>query len=291
LLGDGDATEGLERLFLKLVAPTGGATLDPQNIASVYVGEASASSNVGFAEAQVRIAERGFATAVIVVHRSGSTTGAASVDYAMTAGDATAGVDFQGATIATVSWADGDANPKWIEFSILDDGVTEATEFFELSLQNANGATIGTKNSIQVLIADGAGQFRAPNSVAGAGQTIASGARVSLDGTGSNDPDGDMLTYQWTQTSGAAVNLEDAATVTASFTAPTVSSDTLLRFELTVSDGFLQDTASTSVTVQNPTSGGNKKKGGGSTSWIAILWLLLIGAARARCRKKRSLMH
>ena len=282
LLGDGDATEGLERLFLKLVAPTGGATLDPQNIASVYVGEAGAGSSVEFADAEVRIAERGFATAVVVVHRSGSAVGAASVDYAMTAGDATAGVDFQGATNGTINWADGDADPKWIEFSMQDDSIVEPTEFYELSLQNVTAAAVGAKGSVQVLILDGVGANNGPNSVAGAGQTVASGARVSLDGSGSNDPDGDMLTYQWTQTSGAAVTLENATTVTASFTAPIVSSDALLRFELSVSDSLLQNTASTSVTVQRSTSGGNKKKGGGSTSWIAILWLFLIVAARAR---------
>jgi hypothetical protein len=272
---------------LKLVAPTGGATLDPKNIASVYVGEAGAGASVEFADSQIRIAERGFATAVVVVQRSGSAAGAASVDYAMTAGDATAGVDFQGATGGTLNWADGDADPKWIEFPIEDDSIVETTEFYELSLQNVNGAVVGARGSVQVLIVDGVGVNSAPNAVAGSGQTVASGAQVSLDGSGSNDPDGDMLTYQWTQTSGAAVTLDDATAVAASFTAPTVSSDALLRFELTVSDGLLQNTSAVSITVQRSTTGGNKKKGGGSTSWIAILWLLLIAATRARCRKNR----
>ena len=48
LLGDATSTEDLKRLFIKLVAPVGGATLDPQNIASVYIGEQGAAANIGF---------------------------------------------------------------------------------------------------------------------------------------------------------------------------------------------------------------------------------------------------
>jgi hypothetical protein len=272
-------------LFIKLMAPTGGATLDHQNIANIYVSEAGAGAGVEFAEAQLRIAERGFATAVVVVQRSGSAVGAVSVDYSMTGGDATAGVDFQGATNGTINWADGDANSKWIEFSIVDDGVAESTESFELSLQNANGATIGATVTVVVEIADGLGQNSAPNSVAGGGQIVSSGARVMLDGSGSNDPDGDTLTYAWVQSSGDAVTLTNPTAETASFTAPTVTSDRLLQFQLTVSDGVLQNTATTSVTVQRQ-AGGNKKKGGGSIDWTVLLVLSLLSLLQLFARLK-----
>ena len=282
LLSDGDAGEGLERLFVKLVAPTGGATLNYQNISNVYISEAAAAGDVEFANAQVRIAERGFATAVAVVQRNGSAVGAASVDYTMTAGDATAGTDFQGGTSGTINWADGDASPKSIEFAIEDDGVAEPTEFFELSLQNANGAAIGATAMTTVTIADGAGSNNAPNAIAGAGQTVASGAMVTLDGSGSNDSDGDALTYQWVQIAGTNVTLTNAASATASFTAPSVTSDTLLRFRVTVSDGLLQSTATTSVTVQITGGDVGKKKGGGTIGWLFLFAMALLGLSRRR---------
>ncbi|MEO8092106.1 MAG: hypothetical protein ABI726_05305, partial [bacterium] len=65
-------------------------------------------------------------------------------------------------------------------------------------------------------------------------QTVASGAPVNLDGTGSSDPDGDTLDYAWTQTSGPSVSLSGADTATPSFTAP-VEAATLV-FEVEVCD-------------------------------------------------------
>jgi hypothetical protein len=282
LVADADGTEGLERLFIKLIAPTGGATLDPANIASIYVAEAGAASSVEFADAEIHIAERGFATAVAVLHRSGSAAGAVSVDWSVTAGDATAGADFQGLTSGTANWADGDADPRWIEFSISDDGVTEDQEFFELTLANPAGAVIGAKASLRVNLLDGTGQNSAPNANAGASQTVRSGARTTLTGSASNDPDGDTLTYLWEQTAGTPVAIDSPTSASAAFTAPTVTSDQLLRFDLTVSDGVLQDTASTSVTVQR--SGSDTKQNGGGATGFLVLVLLLAALARRHPR-------
>ena len=61
---------------------------------------------------------------------------------------------------------------------------------------------------------------QAPTADAGPDQTVASGASVNLNGSGSSDPDGDALDYSWTQTSGPAVTLNGANTATPSFTAP-----------------------------------------------------------------------
>ena len=48
---------------------------------------------------------------------------------------------------------------------------------------------------------------RPPTANAGVTQTVAVGDTVTLEGGASADPDGDSLTYQWTQTSGPNVVL------------------------------------------------------------------------------------
>jgi len=77
----------------------------------------------------------------------------------------------------------------------------------------------------------------APVADAGVDQTVASGADpVSLDGSGSADSDGGIGIYSWVQTGGATVTLANSTSATPSFTAPTVTTDTQLTFELTVTD-------------------------------------------------------
>ncbi|MEN8950805.1 PKD domain-containing protein [Planktotalea arctica] len=96
----------------------------------------------------------------------------------------------------------------------------------------------------------------APVAEAGLPQTVASGATVTLDGTGSSDLNGDDLTYTWTQTSGAAVSLSSATTSRPTFTAPALAkgdADVSLEFQLIVNDGTANSTADTvTITVDAP---------------------------------------
>jgi len=281
-----DSDEAMEALRVRLIAPTGGATLSGTTVASVYVNDPGATATVGFDRPVVRASERGYGMAVAVLRRAGTAVGAVSVDYSLSGGDATAGVDFSGAISGTISWPDGDADPRWIEFPIADDGDDEADEYFELTLSSANGASIGANASLRVEIADGDGFNQAPLSNAGASQDVAPGAVVRLDGGGSTDPDGDDLDYAWTQTLGPSVSLAGVDSAVATFTAPTVSSDMLLRFELAVSDpNGLTDTATTSVTViAAGVSAPDNRSGGGSA--FGVLLLLLAGAARAALSRR-----
>lgn len=60
------------------------------------------------------------------------------------------------------------------------------------------------------------------------------GQPITLNGLSSFDPDGDALTYQWTQTSGPAVTLSNATTPTPSFVVGSYGSS--YTFELKVTD-------------------------------------------------------
>jgi hypothetical protein len=75
------------------------------------------------------------------------------------------------------------------------------------------------------------------------------GTTVTLDGTGSTDPDGDPLTYRWVQVSGPAVVLSDSTAVNPTFQAPmVVFGGAQLVFRLIVNDGQV-DSAPDEVTI------------------------------------------
>jgi len=80
-----------------------------------------------------------------------------------------------------------------------------------------------------------------PTANAGPDQTRQEGSVVTLDGRGSQDPDGDGLRYAWSQLSGPAVTLTGATTATPTFVAPPVGpGGATLVFRLVVSDGLAE---------------------------------------------------
>ena len=89
-----------------------------------------------------------------------------------------------------------------------------------------------------------------PVADAGADLEVDPGASVTLDGSGSSDPDGDTLTFAWSQASGASAALSDAGTAAPSFDAPEPPG--ALVFRLTVSDpSGLTDSDDVTVTVRD----------------------------------------
>ncbi|MBN2539518.1 MAG: hypothetical protein JXB09_05665, partial [Deltaproteobacteria bacterium] len=92
-----------------------------------------------------------------------------------------------------------------------------------------------------------------PVADAGGNQNVVEGSTVILDGSGSSDPDGDIVAYHWTQTGGTDVTLSDSAAAQPSFTAPdTGAAGETLTFELTVEDaGGLEDSDTCTVTVRD----------------------------------------
>ena len=87
---------------------------------------------------------------------------------------------------------------------------------------------------------------------AGPDQTgVREGALVTLDGSGSSDPDDDPLRYRWNQISGEPVVLSSQNIVNPTFTAPQgLTADAVLQFRLLVTDPSTRfDSDTVTVTV------------------------------------------
>ncbi len=99
-----------------------------------------------------------------------------------------------------------------------------------------------------------AGPNDAPTAEAGQNQTVGKGATVTLDGSGSSDPEEEALTYAWTQTGGTTVTLSSSTAESPTFTVPTQVANPTLVFSLVVTDArSLASSADTvTVTVNDP---------------------------------------
>lgn len=129
-------------------------------------------------------------------------------------------------------------------------GSAGETLFFELTVSDGLDSS---KVPVKVCVVN---VNHAPVADAGLAQTVAEGAAVALDATGSSDQDGDTLTFAWTQISGPAVTLTGDDTAAPSFTAPPVGpGGATLVFRVTVDDGYGgTDDDEVPITVQDTTA-------------------------------------
>jgi alpha-tubulin suppressor-like RCC1 family protein len=165
-------------------------------------------------------------------------------------------------TIAIVNWVQTDgpsvvlsnANALQAEFDAPSLS-TQATLIFEISAQDNVGATASDSVSITVNPVSTLNEIPIAN--AGSDQIVAGGVQVSLNGFASSDDDGTISAYLWTQIAGPSVDLTNATSDIAIFSAPSVSNATTLQFELKVTDNenaFSTDTVTITITPPNNTN-------------------------------------
>lgn len=125
-------------------------------------------------------------------------------------------------------------------------GLNGASLQFQLTVTDRFGRTSQATCTVTVTSAN-----QPPEASAGSDQTVRPGDQVTLNGSGSTDPDGRIISYVWQQTDGLKVQLSDPASVSPTFTAPMVGTGvTALTFKVTVTDnGGLTATATCIVNV------------------------------------------
>jgi len=138
------------------------------------------------------------------------------------------------------------ANTMQASFTTPDVGPSGAALIFELTVTDNGGL-----KSTAMCIVDVTWMNDPPTANAGPDQTVAEVTVVTLDASGSTDPDNGIASYSWEQTDGPVVTLSDPGAVKPTFTAPNVDDDgAVLKFKLTVTDnGGLKSTDTCIVNV------------------------------------------
>ncbi|MEC7290508.1 MAG: hypothetical protein VXW22_10515 [Pseudomonadota bacterium] len=77
------------------------------------------------------------------------------------------------------------------------------------------------------------------------------GQSFTFDARASSDPNGDPLTFMWTQTGGTTFEITDAKSPLQTFAIPELSESSDVTFEVEVSDGELASTGTFTVTLTN----------------------------------------
>lgn len=164
--------------------PTGGPSLSLGDAAfgvlyrrGAYAGPTGNRGRLQFSASAFSGAEG--ASSVIVVNRVGGVFGQASVVYQLTNGTATGGSDFI-MTSGTLSWADGDADPRTFIVEALADSLTESTETVQLRLTAASGGSLGSPTVATLSIANKAPLVSVPSSPANLRASVTSGSTAVL---------------------------------------------------------------------------------------------------------------
>lgn len=130
--------EGTETFSVTLSAPSHATLGTGSAIGTITDNEVQPT--VQFASA-VSSGVENVTPASITVSLSGASASTIAVDYAVSGGTATAGVDYTLAA-ATLTFAPGETS-KTISIPVIDDSIYEGSETIEVTLSNASNATLG----------------------------------------------------------------------------------------------------------------------------------------------------
>ncbi len=144
--------------------------------------------------------------------------------------------------------------------------LTQSGEYVYRVTVDDNFNALPTSDVVTITVVDSIPANQPPVAqIAALGRSVVVGNSITLDGSGSSDPDGDTLTYRWTQTDelGGEIPLSELREVFQPLAGLTSSRSTwqaltpgTYYFRLLVSDGQLISVANTSVVVVAAATGG-----------------------------------
>ncbi|WP_125468846.1 PKD domain-containing protein [Methylomagnum ishizawai] len=167
-----------------------------------------------------------------VVRLQGSATDSdgviAAYQWSQTAGS---GVDLADAATATPSFAAPTGGDGVLEFQLValdNDGASSDADSVRITVRNK------------------------PLAVAGDDRSASPQETLALDGSASQDPQGQALGYQWTQVAGPQAALSDAHAARPSLTVPVAAVNTQMSFQLVVTDpdGNASDPAVVNIMIK-----------------------------------------
>jgi YVTN family beta-propeller protein len=160
---DDEQVEETETLKFTLSNPTGGAALGNQTTTTLSITDndtdapVSAAGLLQFSAPTYIAKETEGELDNMRVTRTGGNSGAVSVEYLATAqGSATIGSDYTNAS-GTLTWADGDNEPKPLRLTLKDDDELEPAETVQLKLFATGEAKLGSPAEAQLVIVDNDG--------------------------------------------------------------------------------------------------------------------------------------
>jgi hypothetical protein len=143
--------ESNETINLTLSAPTG-ASLGSPATGTITIVDDDGPGTLQFSAAAYTVSES-TPVITIAVNRINGSSGAASVQYATSAGTATADVDYNERS-GTLNWPSGNATPKGIDVPINDDALVEGNETVTITLSMPTGATLSGPTTVTLTIVD-----------------------------------------------------------------------------------------------------------------------------------------
>jgi serpin B len=162
--------------------------------------------------------------------------------------------------IASYQWTQTSGTPVTIDndtaaqatFTTSQVGPGNEALIFQLAVTDNNG-----DRDTDICVVDVTWENDSPTADAGPDQTVDEGVVVTLDGSNSSDPDDGIASYQWTQTSGTPVTIDNDTAAQATFNSPYSGppNDTL-TFELEVCDNNgLSNSDSVEIRVSHKADG------------------------------------
>jgi MYXO-CTERM domain-containing protein len=225
-------------------------------------------------------------TASIELNRVDGNSESISVDYAL----ASANDDLELAS-GTLTWDANNAAPQSIELTIVDDALSEDNETYQLILTANDESVLGTTTTLEIIIRDDESNL-APSIDLVAEESFQADEFATITAEGS-DPEGDTLSWQWTQLSGPTITLVSADTATVEFTMP--SGDIVLQatanddFGVTTSSEVSVEQAAATPPAPTPVTPPQSETNGGSSSGGSLpLGALLLGGLLVWLRRQEK---